>query len=162
MNRMPRIVLFAIALLATVTDANAQDSPAEFLQTWAAACQESDTDKMTSFYDAAPETTVIESFGVIRRGPDGIREMYVRAFDEVHFDDIELTPIAESQMDSTAWVTCRYKAQTRLRTNDSRYVLEVYASFVMKKNEDGAWKITLEHFSPIADVPRVRPVDNEQ
>ncbi len=105
MNQALRMMLCAIALLGTASYAAAQDSPTEFLQAWADAWQESDTDKMMSFYDNAPKTTAIESLGVIRRGLDGIRDMYVRAFDEVHFDDVTLTPIAESETDSMAWVS---------------------------------------------------------
>ena len=130
-------------------------SAAAFLQRWADAWRSSDVDKMMAFYDSAKETTAIESLGQVRKGPDKIREMYREAFDEVVFDRVKLTPVVEAQHGPVAWAACRYKAETRLKSDDSKYVLEVRGSFVMRKHKDG-WKITLEHFSTVPDVPRVR------
>ncbi len=147
-----------VALLAFLSGAARADdsaSTAKFLQSWANAWRSSDVDKMMAFYDSGKETTAIESLGQIRQGPDQIRKMYQGAFDEVVFDRVTLTPIIEGEHGSVAWATCRYKAETRLKSDDSRYVLEVRGTFVMKKGKDG-WKITLEHFSTVPDVPRVR------
>jgi ketosteroid isomerase-like protein len=159
MNVTRLTMLFVIVLAGLTNSASAQDSPEAFLTTWAEAWQTSDVDKMMTFYDTAKETTAIESLGRIRRGPDEIREMYDGAFEEVIFDQVTITPIAGGQLDAVAWMTCRYKAESRLRADGSKFILEVLGSFVMK-NDNGSWKITLEHFSTIPDVPRVRPVDD--
>jgi ketosteroid isomerase-like protein len=148
--------LLPILVLGSVNAARADDSPANFMRTWAEAWQTSDVDKVMTFYDAAEETTAIESLGHIRRGPAEIRKMYRGAFDELIFDRVRLTPITEGQHGSVAWGTYHYKADIRLKSDNTRYVLEVRGSFVMKK-QDGSWKISLEHFSTIPDVPRVRP-----
>ena len=143
----------AILILATnQTNADDSPSPARFLQTWAAAWQTSDVDKMMAFYESAKETTAIESLGHIRKGPTQIRKMYQGAFDELIFDRVTLTPITQGQHDSVAWATCRYKADIRLKSDNTKYVLEVRGTFVMKKERD-AWKITLEHFATIPDIP---------
>lgn len=160
MNFALPTTLFAIVLLGTPNATNADDSPATFLQTWAETWKTSDVDKMMAFYDTAKETMAIESLGHIRRGPAEIRKMYRGAFDELIFDDVTVTPITRGQHDSVAWATCRYVAQMRVKSDNSKYVLEVRGSFVMKK-DNGSWKITLEHFSTIPDVPRVRQADTK-
>ena len=157
MNRAVQSALAATLLLAARAPA-ADDSPSpqHFLQQWATAWQASDVDRMMAFYDTSEQTVAVESRGIVRRGPAQIREMYQGAFDELSFDRVILTPISQGQHGSTAWATCRYKADIRLRSDNSRHVLEVCGSIVMKREKD-AWRITLEHFSTIADVPRVRP-----
>jgi ketosteroid isomerase-like protein len=152
------VAAFVVSGLNVAWAADDPPSPAKFLQSWADAWGASDVGKMMAFYDSAKETTAIESLGHVRKGPDEIRKMYQDAFDEVVFDRLKLTLIAEGQHGSVAWATCRYRAETRLKSDNSRYVLEVRGSFVMKKDKD-AWKIALEHFSTIPGVPRVRRAD---
>jgi uncharacterized protein (TIGR02246 family) len=156
MNSVLRTTLLVILVLGSANAARADDSAADFMQAWAKAWPTSDADKIMTFYDTANETTAIESLGHIRRGPAEIREMYRGAFDELVFDRVTLTPITQGQHGSVAWSTNHYKADIRLKSDNSKYVLEVRGSFVMKK-ADGSWKIALEHFSTIPDVPRVRP-----
>ena len=48
------------------------------------------------------------------------------------------------------------RAATRSRADDKRWVLEVYATFVMRRH-DGAWRIVFEQSTPIAGTPRLRP-----
>jgi len=148
--------LLAILALGPANWAGADDSLAKSMEAWAEAFQTSDVDKIMTLYDTAKETTAIESLGHIRRGPAEIRKMYRGAFDELIFDRVTLTPITQGQHGTVAWGSYHYRADMRLKSDNSKYVLEVRGSFVMKK-KNGSWKITLEHFSTIPDVPRIRP-----
>jgi uncharacterized protein (TIGR02246 family) len=152
------LAIAAALMLVGASGACADDStsPTKLLRNWAAAWRAGDVDKMMTFYDSAKETIAVESLGQIRQGPSEIRKMYEDAFDEVVFDRVTVTPITQGRHGSVAWATCRYKAETRLKSDDSKYVLEVRGSFVLKEEKD-TWKITLEHFSTIPDIPRVRP-----
>jgi hypothetical protein len=47
----------------------------------------------------------------------------------------------------------RFKAETTVRADKSRWVLHVRASFVLKRDGDTC-KIAFEHFSPLAHIPR--------
>lgn len=143
----------------TATAILANESPEDLLRTWAATWLASDVDKMLSFYSKGKEVTAIESLGHIRRGSIEIGEMYRGAFDELTFDRVTLTPLAQGQRGDVAWATCRYRADIRIKEDNSKYVLEVRGSFVMRKDKN-SWKIVLEHFSTIPDTPRVRPADN--
>lgn len=96
-----------------------------------------------------------ESRGTARKGIAEIRKMYEEAFDEVVFERVDLTSLNVRQSGKIAWATCRYKAETVVRADHSRWTLEVRASFVIKQDND-SWKIVLEHFSPIEGVPRVQ------
>lgn len=154
--RRPIAILTALILSANA--ATADESPTEFLQTWAAAWAESDVDRMMALYDSKKETMAIESLGRVRKGPAEIRNMYQVAFDELIFDSVSLRPITQGRHESVAWATCRYRANMRLKSDNTKLILEVLGTFVMKREHD-AWKITLEHFSTIPDVPRVRPAD---
>lgn len=160
MNAKQSLALAIPLLFVASGSATAEHPPSapKFLQIWAAAWQFGDVDKMMAFYDTAKETTAVESLGHVRKGPAEIRKMYQRAFDELLFDRVTLTPIAQGQHGPVAWATCRYKADMRLKSDNSRYILEVRGSFVMKR-EGETWKITLEHFSTIPDVPRVRAAE---
>ena len=160
MNFPKRLALVAAFALAAshATAADDSQSSKNFLQKWAKSWQTSDADKMMSFYDSAKETVAVESLGHIRKGPAEIRKMYQGAFDELIFDRVSLTPITQGQHGSVAWATCRYKAEIRLKSDNTKYVLEVRGSFLMKQEKE-TWKITLEHFSTIPDIPRVRPAE---
>lgn len=156
MNSTLPSTLLAILVLGSANAASADDSPAKFMGTWAKALQTSDVDKIMTFYDTAKETIAIESLGHVRHGPVEIRKMYRGAFDELVFDRVTLTPITRGQHGSVAWGSYHCVVDMRLKSDHTKYVLEVRGSFVMKK-KNGSWRITLEHFSTIPDVPRVRP-----
>ena len=121
----------AIVLLAcSVTSAD--DSPAKFLENWAATWQACDVDKMLAFYDTSKETTAIESLGHVRTGTSEIGKMYQGAFEELTFDRVTLTPITHGRHGSVAWATYRYRAEIRLREDNSKYILEVRGTFVVR------------------------------
>ena len=155
---MVHLIGIAAIMLVAGQDANAGESQSaeHFLHQWARAWEESDIDRMMDFYDTSEKTLAVESRGILRRGPAEIREMYEDAFGELIFDRVRLVMITKGQHDSVAWATCRYIADARLKSDGSRHVFDVHGSFVMKRQGD-SWKITLEHFSPIANIPRVRP-----
>ena len=152
------LTLVAAFALVAGDETTADDSPAKFLETWAATWQTSDVDKMLAFYDTADQTLAIESLGHVRKGPAEIRKMYQGAFDELIFDRVTLKPISQGEQASVAWATCTYRAEIRLKEDGSKYILEARGSFVVRRDRN-SWKITLEHFSTIPDVPRVRPAD---
>ena len=150
-------ILCAASHLSAAEDV---EPPLDSLRSWAEAWSSGDVDKLMELYDSAEETTAIESLGHIRKGPDEIRTMYEGAFEELAFERVRLTPIAQGRHDSVAWVTCRYRADIRLKSDNSEHVLEVLGTFVLKREGDG-WKITLEHFSAIPGIPRVRPAGSK-
>jgi ketosteroid isomerase-like protein len=157
---MPYAQSFALVaglMLADSVRVRADDTLplAKFLQSWAAAWQSSDVDKMMDFYESSKDTIAIESLGHVRKGPTEIRKMYQGAFDELTFDRVSLTPVAQGQHESVAWATCRYKAEIRLRSDNTRFVMEVMGTFIARR-EGSTWKITAEHFSTLPDTPRVR------
>jgi ketosteroid isomerase-like protein len=111
---------------------------------------------MTVFYEDSKEVVAWESSGKVRAGAAGVRQMYQDAFDEVVFDSAILEDLKVRQDRNIAWAHGRFKADTTVRADKSRWVLHVRSSFVLKRQGD-TWKIVFEHFSPLADVPRVQP-----
>lgn len=152
-----RLTVLCVTALISVSTARADEPPAthRLLEQWSAAWTEGDVAKMMTFYDSSKDTTAIESLGTIRKGPDEIRAMYQEAFEELTFDRVTLTPVVQGGGESAAWGTYRYVADVRLKSNGSKYVLEVLGTFVMRKADD-TWRISLEHFSTLPDVPRAR------
>jgi ketosteroid isomerase-like protein len=61
------------------------------------------------------------------------------------------------QLQDVAWVTCRQRVKFRVLADDNKFQLEVRTTFVLKRHRD-AWRIVLDHSSPIADVPRIKPL----
>lgn len=149
------MVLFTSQWVVKGTVADEPLSPKKFLQAWATAWETSDIDKMMSFYDPGKETTAIESLGYVRKGTNAIRKMYKGAFEGLAFKRTNLTFVAHGQRGMVAWATCIFKADLLGIPDHAKLLLEVRGTFVMKKTKKG-WKITLEHFSTIPNVPRIR------
>ena len=149
------MALCASQWLVTGAAADEPLSPQKFLQAWAAAWKTSDLDKMMAFYDRGEGTTAIESLGYVRKGPKAIRKMYQGAFEGLAFKQTHLTLVAHGQQGSVAWATGIFKADLLGIPDQAKLLLEVRGTFVMKKTKKG-WKITLEHFSTIPNVPRIR------
>ena len=142
--------------LATADIAEESVRPEDALRQWAGTFQSSDIVKMVAFYEDSQQVVAIESTGKMHRGAAAIRKMYAEAFEEVEFERVSLEILSARQNENIAWATCRLKADTVVRTDKSRWSLQIQGSFVLKRDK-GIWKIALEHFSPIPGVPRVQP-----
>lgn len=158
---LPALLVVSAALAGRSLHGDGTDpQPSQdFLQDWAKAWEASDVDEMMAFYDSTETTTAVESLGRVRTGPAEIRKMYEEAFAELVVQRVTLAPIAQGEEGSAAWATCRFTAEIRLKSDNSKHVLEALGSFVLKR-QDKAWRIVLEHFSTIPDVPRVRPAED--
>ena len=130
-------------------------TPEQFLQQWARTLTAGKVETMLAFYEDSEHVIAIESNGRVRKGRRGIREMYEEAFAEVVFEAVALTSIEVREDGGIAWATCRFKADTRVKANNTPWTLEVHGSFVLCRTGETC-KIVLEHFSPIAGIPRVR------
>lgn len=149
--------LFMILVCATAADAPAKPASPEYvLRDWTKAWRTSKVVAMTAFYEDSKDIVAWESSGKVRQGTAGIRQMYQDAFDEVVFDATALEELKVRQEGNIAWAHGRFKADTTVRADKSRWLLHVRASFVLKREGD-SWKIVFEHFSPLADIPRVQP-----
>ncbi|NQV36272.1 MAG: TIM barrel protein [Phycisphaeraceae bacterium] len=130
-----------------------------FLQAWASGFGKGSVDDMTAFYEDSKDTFVIQSTGRARKGTADIRKEYQSAFEEVVFERVTLGDLTVRQQGDMAWATCRFKALTSHRVTHTKWTLEVYTSFVLKRF-DNTWKIVLEQSTPIAGVPRVSPQES--
>jgi ketosteroid isomerase-like protein len=110
---------------------------------------------MTAFYEDSEHVVAWESIGKVRQGIAAIRSLYEDAYAEVRVESAALSSLDVRQSGDVAWATCRFKAETILRADGSRWTLDIRGSFVLKQEQD-EWKIVLEHFSPIEGVPRVQ------
>jgi len=133
-----------------VRDASAEAT----LRQWAKTILSSDVEAMTAFYERSESVTAIESTGDQRHGIDSIHKMWEVAFEEVVFESVTLDDVSVRTDGDIAWATCRFDAGTRVHDDDTRWRLRIQGSFVLRKT-NGGWKIALEHFSPMRDVPRV-------
>jgi len=130
-------------------------TPKQSLQRWAASLLDGELDRTIAFYEDSRDVVAIQSRGHVRKGLAAIREEYQAAFDEVVFQAVSLEELRVRQNGDVAWATCQFKADTLLKSDKTKWTLHVRASFVLQRSSD-AWKITLEHLSPMAGVPRVR------
>jgi ketosteroid isomerase-like protein len=147
------VTLVTCAALASAPATAA--SPDDVLRAWAKSWQSSKVAAMTAFYEDSKDVVAWESAGKVRQGAAGIRQMYEDAFNEVVFDAAALEDLKVRQEGDIAWAHGKFKADTTVRADKSRWVLHVRASFVLKREGD-TWKIAFEHFSPLADIPRVQ------
>jgi uncharacterized protein (TIGR02246 family) len=146
----------AIVVSVMAADGGAkQKSAEEALGAWVAAFRSAKVADMTACYEDSEQVVAIESSGKVRQGAAAIRKMYEEAFAEVEFDEVKLEALQVRESGDVAWATCRLKAETVVRADRSRWTLHVQGSLVLKR-DDGGWKIVVEHFSPIAGIPRVQ------
>jgi ketosteroid isomerase-like protein len=152
---LARVFMIAVAAAVAHLPAKAA-SPEEVLRDWTKTWRTSKVAAMTAFYENSKEVVAWESSGKVRQGTTGIRQMYEDAFTEVVFDTAALEELKVRQDGNIAWAHGWFKANTTVRADKSRWVLHVRASFVLKRDGD-TWEIVFEHFSPLADIPRVQP-----
>ena len=150
------VLLAGYCLLATASVEQRGITPEDFLREWASGLGEGSVDDMTAFYEDSKNTLAIQSTGHMRKGTAEIRKEYQSAFKEVDFERVTLKDLTVRQNRDVAWATCRFKAQTLHKLKNTKWTLEVYTSFVLKRSGK-TWKIVLEQSTPIAGVPRVSP-----
>ncbi len=154
----PLVIAVVLCLSGVDVSAAEQTVSERLLQKWAATWKTSNVDQMMQFYDEGNDTVAIESLGHVRQGSKEIRNMYEGAFDELRFDRVTLTFIAQGHQGTVAWATCRYRAEIRLKATQAKFVLQSRGTFILRKDGE-TWKIATEHFSTIPRVPRVQPAN---
>ena len=135
---------------------NAEDSTSakETLHDWALAFRAGSVDEMVAFYEDSDDVLAIQSTGRVRKGTAGIREEYEAAFAEVIFEKATLANLTVRQSGNVAWATCELRANTVRVSDNTKWTLRVYTSFVLKLTGK-TWEIVLEQSTPIAGIPRV-------
>lgn len=155
-----RLAISGLALwLSVVQISRAADAPKpdvrRVLGAWAEAWRAADIDKMMAFYEDSRAVVAIESRGVMHRGSAAVKMMYQNAFAELAWEKVGVEDVEVSQEGNVAWATFRWKADATAKKPVMPLSFDVRGSMVFKW--DGrAWRIVHEHFSPIADVPRVK------
>jgi len=132
-----------------------QTGPKATLDRWASAWRTGDVAKMLAFYDRSKDVVVIASSGRRYDGAAGVRKMYEEAFGEADWKNVELHDVKVLQDGDIAWTTCRFQAEMLVKPNDVTLVFTSQGSVVLRRSEN-RWIIVLEHFSPIANVPRIQ------
>jgi ketosteroid isomerase-like protein len=122
--RTSQAAALLIASVMTCVSASAA-SPEEILRDWTKAWRTSKVAAMTAFYEDSKDVVAWESSGKIRQGAAGIRQMYEDAFEEVVFDSAVLEELKVRQEGDIAWAHGRFKADTTVRADKSRWVLHV-------------------------------------
>jgi ketosteroid isomerase-like protein len=153
-SRLSNVATLGVIALLVAAPTRAA-SPEQVLRDWAKAWRSSKVAAMTAFYEDSKEVVAWESSGKVREGAKEIRQMYQDAFDEVVFETAGLEELKVRQQGDVAWAHGRFKADTTVHADKSRWLLHVRASFVLKR-EGESWKIVFEHFSPLPDIPRVQ------
>ena len=82
--------------------------------------------------------------------------MYEAAFNEATWERVALEDLEIQEDGNVAWGVCRFVADFTPRGATEQFVFTSQGTFVLLK-VGADWKIAMEHFSPIVDVPRVQP-----
>jgi ketosteroid isomerase-like protein len=132
-------------------------SPKEAIESWAKAFTAKEPADVLRFYDESEDLLLILSSGHQINGYAAVSEQYHKGFREVAFFESQVTELSAEQQQDVAWVTCRHRAKFRVLADNTKFQLEVRTTFVLKRHKD-TWRIVLEHSSPIAEVPRMKPL----
>ena len=130
-------------------------TPQQALRAWADAMESSDLERTVGFYDDSSDTIVFLSWGEKRTGLQEIRKEYEAAFKDVVFDEVTLESLSVHRYGQVSWAASVFKADATRRSDLTQWCLHIRTSFVLRQRGD-TWKIVLEHFSPIAGVPRAQ------
>jgi uncharacterized protein (TIGR02246 family) len=155
MRRILLSGLFCASLLAIAAD-KPSPTPKQFLESWAEAWKSNNVDKLLSFYENSKDVVTVSSSGHLHKGTAEVRKMYEAAFGEATWERVTLEGLEIRHDGNVAWGTCRFKADFAPKAGKEKLIFASQGSFVLHKQGE-SWKIVLEHYSPIADVPRVKP-----
>ncbi len=159
MRRLVFLLLPALAAGCAATGAGLPDAtPEETLEAWSEAWVAGELDRMLAFYDDSDDLVVIHSSGHVRRGHAELVADYETAFEDTVFEEAALDLSEVGQAGGAAWATGRLRATSRRRADDSRWRLELNTTFVLRSDGD-AWRIVLEQSTPVAGIPRIRPLE---
>ena len=131
-------------------------TPREALESWAEAWKSGNVEKLLPFYEDSKDVVAVASSGHLHKGLAEVRKMYEAAFREANWERVTLEGLEIRRDGNTAFGICRFKADFAPKAGKAKLVFTAQGSFVLRKHES-SWKIALEHYSPIADVPRVQP-----
>ena len=153
------LAVFSASLVAVPCfGQDAGTTPKEAIQRLAkAAVTAKEPADVLRFYDESEDLILIESSGHQHKGYAAVKKEFQKVFREVAIFELEVTEMTAKQLQDVAWVTCRQRAKFRVLADDNKFQLEVRTTFVLKRHKD-AWRIVLDHSSPIVDVPRIKPL----
>ncbi len=156
---MRRVTAFAVVLWLAAMPVHAEEKGPccidELMAEWAAALDAGDVEKAVSFYDGTGEALAVESSGTLRQGMEGIKAMYEEAFAEVDFSDVRVNPMKVHLAEGMGYAYLELRTGGTLKADNTPIELHVQGTWTLRK-VDGGWKILVEHFSPLKDVPRVK------
>lgn len=148
------IVVVAMVMTSRVFAADKNDlSPEQIIEKWAATFDKNDAERLSAFYDRSDELEVVVSAGVRHHGFEALKKAYVDDFEAVHFYDSHIIKPSTRILGDTAIVTFEHKFKVRFKEDQSRWQIHIRTTTVLKRME-GAWKIVLEHSSPIEGIER--------
>jgi ketosteroid isomerase-like protein len=153
------LIVFSANLVAVPCfGQDAGTSPKEAVQRWAKALTAKEPAELLRFYAESEDLIVILSSGHQFKGYAEVKKVYEKSLREIVFFESEVAEVTAQQLQDMAWVTCRHRARFRVLADDDKFELQVRTTFVLKRQKN-EWRIVLEHSSPIADVPRIRPLE---
>jgi len=165
MKRLFTSILAIVVLIAVSGVVVAEEKPASCLHPmfveWADALKAGDLEVVLGLYAGSSEVLAVESKGNVRKGPEGIRQMYVDAFKEVDFETVEVEPMQVHLEDDTGFCYFVLRSKTTVKEDKSHWELHIQGTWLVKKVK-GEWKILVEHFSPLEGVPRVKNLDEAE
>jgi len=155
MVRVAACLCLLVALPAAAAEGEKPSTPKQFLQSWAKAWKSGSANKMLSYYEDSKDVVAVASNGRSYKGLAGVRTMYEAAFADATWEQVRLDGLVIREDGAIAWGVCRFRADLTPTADKTESVFTSQGSFVLRKRQ-GAWKIALEHYSPISDVPRVQ------
>jgi ketosteroid isomerase-like protein len=84
--------------------------------------------------------------------------MHSQAFEEGAWKNVCLPNLKVHQAGDFGWATCWFQAEFILKGNDQKFEFTSQGTIVLHRTA-GVWKIVAEHFSPISNVERIKPID---
>jgi ketosteroid isomerase-like protein len=148
----------AAAPAAPCRGEQAPESPMATIENWAKAFITNDAGRLLRFYEPSESLTVLLASGHQIKSFATLKKTYEKAHENVAFSESEVSEVTARQSGDVAWVVCRHRAKLRALTDDVKLQIDIRVSFVLKRHKEG-WRIVLEHGSPIADVPSIKPVE---
>jgi ketosteroid isomerase-like protein len=153
---MRSLTLVGVLILmgSSATAADDSDTPKALIETWAAAYQSGNPDRILPSYEDAETVFAIASSGKRYNGSAAVKQMYEGDFAAYEFENVTTKNLEIVESGDVAWATFRFVAEVTSKEDKSKKLWTSQATMLLRKSNN-TWKVAWEHFSPIEGVQRI-------
>ena len=154
MKNLPSILtLFLTFSIGCIAAEQKQESPEDFIQSWAKAFDKNDPAVISKFYEPSKDLEMLVSVGSWYHGFDQMVKAYTTDSKEIRYYDSTIKKLRIRRFENTAIVGFEHLFKFEVLNSEEHVQVHIRTTSTLRWME-GKWLIVLEHSSPIKDQER--------